>query len=269
MDRMPPLPVQRAAASASERFGAHLEGVDPDALAAQRALVAALCAGVRASGRAVAEPIETHISFVLLVGDEAFKIKKAVDLGFVDFRSLARRRFFCDEELRLNLRLASVLYLDVVPVTGDAAAPRLGGEGEAIEWAVRMRAFAQRDQWDRMARDGRLEPAHVDALARTVARFHLALPAPEGGSPHGDPSNVGRHAQDNFDALDALLAGAPERALLARLGAGHAREWPRVAELVAARNRDGFVRECHGDLHLGNVAQFDGAPEYPAACRSP
>ncbi|MFO1196109.1 MAG: AAA family ATPase [Burkholderiaceae bacterium] len=257
---MPPLPVQRAAASASERFGTHLAGGDTDALAAQRALVAALCAGARASGLSVAEPIETHISFVLLVGDDAFKIKKAVDLGFVDFRALARRRFFCEEELRLNRRLASALYLDVVPVTGDAASPRLGGDGEAIEWAVRMRAFAQRDQWDRMARDGRLEPAHVDALARIVARFHLALPAPRGGSVHGDPANVGRLAQDNLDALDALLAGAPERALLARLRDGHAREWPRVAARAAARNRDGFVRECHGDLHLGNVAQFDGVP---------
>ncbi len=83
------------------------------------------------------EVIETHISWVILTGDYAYKIKKAVDLGFLDFATLARREHFCREEVRLNRRLAPDWYLDVVPITGEVDSPRIGGSGEPIEWAVR------------------------------------------------------------------------------------------------------------------------------------
>jgi len=106
--------------------------------------------------------VETHISFVLLDGTFAYKIKKAVDLDFLDFTTLPARRFFCDEELRLNRRLAPSLYLDVVAITGTPDAPVVGGEGTAIEYAVKMRQFDQDGLLSRVLARGELTPARVD-----------------------------------------------------------------------------------------------------------
>src|SRR5262245_3646456 len=116
--------------------------------------------------------IETHISFVLLTGTFAYKIKKAVGLEFLDFRTLAARKRYCDEELRLNRRLAPDLYVDVVAITGGIDAPVFGGDGPAIEYAVRMREFA-RDALacDALAR-GELTAEAIDALATQIAAFH-------------------------------------------------------------------------------------------------
>ncbi len=113
--------------------------------------------------------LETHISWVLLTGDYAYKIKKPVDLGFLDFSTLDKRRFYCEEELRLNRRLAADAYLDVVAITGTPDQPVLGGQGDAIEYAVKMVQFAQDAQLDRVLRRGELEPPQLDALARLVA----------------------------------------------------------------------------------------------------
>ena len=105
------------------------------------------------------EVLETHISWVLLAGDYAYKVKKPVNLGFLDFSTLEARRFYCDEELRLNRRTAPRLYLEVVPITGSESAPQLGGTGEAIEYAVKMHRFPQEALLSRMAQDGALGEA--------------------------------------------------------------------------------------------------------------
>ena len=118
------------------------------------------------------EVVETHISWVLLTGPYAYKIKKPVDLGFLDFSTLEKRRFFCGEELRLNRRLAPDLYLDVVAITGSAESPRLGGAGPAIEYAVKMKQFPREGELDRVLARGELGAGHIDALAREIAAFH-------------------------------------------------------------------------------------------------
>ena len=125
--------------------------------------------------------LETHISWVILTGDYAYKIKKPVDLGFLDFSTLDKRRFYCEEELRLNRRLAPDAYLDVVPITGTLEQPVLGGQGDAIEYAVRMVQFAQDAQLDRVLRRGELEPQQLDTLARLVADFHKTIAVADKG----------------------------------------------------------------------------------------
>ncbi|MCU0814875.1 MAG: hypothetical protein MUC32_11535, partial [Burkholderiaceae bacterium] len=115
------------------------------------------------------ETIETHLSTLVLAGAWALKLKKPVALDFVDFSTLERRRHFCLEELRLNRRTAAAWYVDVLPVTGTPDAPRLGGAGEPLEWALRMRRFDQTLLLDRLAAAGALGAAQVDALAQTVA----------------------------------------------------------------------------------------------------
>ena len=123
------------------------------------------------------EHIETHISDVLLTGQHAYKLKKPLALGFLDFSTLAKRHFFCCEELRLNRRLAPELYEDVVAITGTPAHPSVGGPGEPIEYALRMRQFDQSGLLERVLARGELTAAHVDQIAASVAAFHAALPA--------------------------------------------------------------------------------------------
>ena len=117
--------------------------------------------------------VETHISWVILTGQFAYKIKKPVDLGFVDFSSLEKRRFYCEEEVRLNRRLAPDIYLEVVPITRSPGnSPLMNRKGNAIEYAVKMMQFPWEAQLDRILDRNELKPFHLDAFAQIIAIFH-------------------------------------------------------------------------------------------------
>ena len=228
-------------------------------LAEQQRLVAALRASLRAQPPGLEVGlIETHISFVLLAGPWAFKIKKAVNLGFLDFTTLAQRRFYCDEELRLNRRIAPSLYLEVLPVTGSVAQPVLGGAGPPLDWALKMRAFAQDGLWDRLATRGALQPAHIDALAQALLALHRDADVAGPDALFGQPAEVRAPVLDSLQALAALCRTPAEREQLAALAAWEATAFAALHGVLAQRGAGGFVRECHGDLHLGNVTQHDG-----------
>ena len=204
--------------------------------------------------------IETHISWVFLAGDYAYKIKKPVDLGFLDFSTLEKRRFYCEEELRLNRRTAAELYLAVVPIVESPGGPRVGGTGKAIEYALKMRRFPQEALADSLARRRELRTAQADAIAAAIAAFHATIPAAAPDADYGSPERVAAPALANFEQLGKLVADPAESARLAELRAWTVGESARLREVFAARKRGGFVRECHGDLHLGNVAFLDGRP---------
>ncbi|MFT3954197.1 MAG: AAA family ATPase [Piscinibacter sp.] len=197
--------------------------------------------------------VETHISSLLLAGGFAYKLRKPLRLPFLDFSRAAQRRRDCDEELRLNRRTAPALYLDVRPVLGSVAAPRIGAPGAAdgaIDWLLRMHRFDDEDLLDRLASRGALSAAQVDALALTVADFHEALPASPAA--WGDPAAVRAWALANFEAL-----GTDAPAALHDWSEG---EFARVEARLARRRAQGRVREGHGDLHLGNIVMLDGVP---------
>jgi aminoglycoside phosphotransferase family enzyme/gluconate kinase len=206
------------------------------------------------------ERLETHISWVLLAGAYAYKIKKPVDLGFLDFSTLDARKRCCEEELRLNRRTAPGLYLAVVAITGSDADPALDGEGAAIEYAVKMRRFDQAGLLDRVAKRGELTPALVDRIAHGVADFHarIAVASPDGA--FGRPDRVIAPPLANFEHVERLIGESSDVPQLERLRAWTEREGKRLAPAFAERNSGGFVRECHGDLHLGNIALVDGVP---------
>ncbi len=206
------------------------------------------------------ELLQTHISCVLLAGDYAYKIKKPVNLGFLDFSTLAARRHYCEEELRINRRTAPALYLEVLAISGSESAPILGGDGPAIEYALKMRRFAQDALLDGMARRGALAPRHVDALARSIAAFHerAERAGPQRG--YGSSAQVLAPALQNFEQMRALVRAQADLALLARQREWSVHEHTVLASLFDARKREGWVRECHGDLHLGNIALLDGGP---------
>ena len=224
-------------------------------LTEQETLVFALQQALRSSGDPV-QLFETHISWVLVAGAHAYKIKKAVQFDYLDFSSLAARRHFCLEEVRLNRRLARALYLGVVPVTGTPAQPYLGGAGEPIDYAVKMLSFPQQALWSaRVARQA-LAPAEADALALRLARFHLSAPRSAADSPRGAIELLGQVQIENMAALGAL-AGERRQAGLARLRARQDAVLYELGSEFGARKAAGFVRECHGDLHCGNILTLD------------
>lgn len=206
------------------------------------------------------ELLQTHISCVLLAGDYAYKIKKPVNLGFLDFSTLAARRRYCEEELRLNRRTAPALYLEVMAISGSTAAPLLGGDGPAFEYALKMRRFAQDALLDSMARRGALLPTHIDALAGGLAAFHAQIARAGDADAFGSPQHILAPALQNFEQMLPLAGASGDVALLARLRDWSAHEHAALVPVFEARKRAGAVRECHGDLHLGNIALLDGVP---------
>lgn len=206
------------------------------------------------------EVIETHISSVLLAGEYAYKLKKPVNLGFLDFTTLEARRRCCEDELRLNRRTAPGLYLEVTSISGTLGRPVVGGAGPAIDYAVRMRQFAPQDTLDCVLRRGALDAACIDALAATVAQFHGTIGGTAPASDYGAPATVRAAAIDNFEHIARLAPSAPAGASLEGLRSWTENEFARTRLMLAQRRADGFVRECHGDLHLGNVAMVDARP---------
>ncbi|MDH5469048.1 MAG: AAA family ATPase [Gammaproteobacteria bacterium] len=204
--------------------------------------------------------VETHISWVILTGDYAYKIKKPVDLGFLDFSTLDKRRFYCEEELRLNRRLAPDAYLDVLPITGTPEQPVLGGQGDAIEYAVRMVQFDQDAQLDRVLRRGELEPRQLDAIARLVAGFHKTIAVAGKDSDYGEPATVCHAVEENFQQIHKCLPPGESATQLEHLQAWSAMACDRLDTVFSRRKAGGFVRECHGDMHLRNLAWVDGRP---------
>lgn len=194
------------------------------------------------------ELIETHISYVLLAGDFAYKIKKPVSLPFVDCSTLEARRRCCEDELRLNRRLAAALYLDVVPIGGTPQAPVVGMD-PAIEYAVKMVRFPSSELLDELIRHDQLSASMFRDLAERIAEFHAGLVPTTGSAPE-------ETARRNVESFLPVIA-ASERDRLESIG-----EWLRaqcleLAQDLRQRERAGHIRECHGDLHLGNLVRIE------------
>lgn len=194
--------------------------------------------------------VETHISWVLLTGDYAYKIKRPVRYSFIDLRDPQRRRELCHEELRLNRRFAAPLYLEVCPVVRRDGAVRMGGEGEVLEHAVRMRQFTPAEQLDRLIAAGGIAPQALRDFGETIADIHASLP--RASEPRR--SAIADNLQQAIDAESERPGTARIAALAPRL----LQELEAVKPWLTMRIATGHVRECHGDLHCGNVTRWEG-----------
>jgi len=202
--------------------------------------------------------IETHISWVVLTGDYVYKLKKPVNFGFLDFSTLEKRHFFCAEELRLNRCFAPDLYLDVVTISGSVEAPVPGGSGAPLEYAVRMRQFPQSGLLSTMAQRRELRPAHIDEIADLVAAIHARVEVAAADTGYGLPDDVHRWVMENFAHIRPALEHETQRAQAQRLAAWCQQAFERLRPVLEARRVTGFVRQCHGDLHLGNLTLVAG-----------
>jgi aminoglycoside phosphotransferase family enzyme/predicted kinase len=209
-------------------------------------------------GGAPVECVETHASVVFLAGGRALKLKRAVQYDYLDFSTAARRRTMCEAELRLNQRTAPALYRGVVAVTRERGGSlALGGTGVPVDWVIDMRRFDQDGLFDRLAARGALDPGLMRPLAAAIAELHRASePCPDQGGRHGMAwvvdGNAAGFAEEGAGVLDTGTASrvtGESRALIARHGTQ-----------LDARRDTGFVRRCHGDLHLRNIVLIDGRP---------
>ncbi|WP_051459740.1 AAA family ATPase [Methylomicrobium lacus] len=202
--------------------------------------------------------IETHISWVLLTGDFAYKIKKPVNFGFLDFSTLELRRQYCHEELRLNRRLAEDWYLGVVAITGSLEQPRIEGTGEAIEYAVKMRQFPTGLTLKDRVKSGQVDRAEIDQITDLLADFHAHIAKAEADSPYGGSPCIRHWFEENFAHLRLRLKDERQREQIRTIEDWGQAEWQLKAGLMEDRKGAGCVRECHGDMHLGNMTSIDG-----------
>ncbi|MCK8516834.1 AAA family ATPase [Methylonatrum kenyense] len=216
-----------------------------------RRLVDGLAAQLAAEHPSV-DRIETHISSLLLANGLVFKLKKPLDLGFLDFTGLDRRRIACEDELRLNRRLAPSIYQAVVRLTGQLEAPQLDGTGKVLDYAVRMSRFSQQQRLDRVLPRGELAPEHLEQLAETIAAFHNEAASAELPDWLADPEPLIEPLLANLQQLEGLGAKVPESVTSYLLGT-----IPALRQRLRRRLAAGLVREGHGDLHLENIALID------------
>ena len=206
------------------------------------------------------ELLQTHISWVLLAGDFAYKIKKPIKLPFLDFSTLALRKRYCEDELRLNRRHAPDIYLDVVAICDTPQGPRFDvADGTPVEYAVKMRRFDEAGRLDHLCARGVLTAAHVSDLAGAVADFHAEAAVASANSHFGAPQQVLAPMLDNFhDLAELMVPDADMRRRLQALRSWTEQQFELLTPVLQARKAGGMVRECHGDLHLANMVLIDG-----------
>lgn len=208
--------------------------------------------------------IETHISWVFLTGEYAYKIKKPVDLGFLDFSTLEARKFFCEEELRLNRRTSAEFYLDVVPI-GIADGLPVIGRLPAVEYAVRMRQFAPDARLDRRLAAGQVSAADLQQLASRLADFYTRVPVAAGKATSKAAERASTPALNNFEHIHGEHISRESRLRIEAVETWTRAQAVALEPVFQQRAAGGFVRECHGDLHLANLFAWQGRI-YPYDC---
>ncbi|MDX8395111.1 MAG: AAA family ATPase [Mariprofundaceae bacterium] len=203
------------------------------------------------------ECIQTHISWVFLTGDYVYKIKKPVNLGFLDFSTLEQRQHACHEELRLNQRLTKNIYLDVLPISQHHNQFTLGKQGEIIDYCLKMRQFNQHDIFDQHLTSNTFNPIWMDQLAYTMATFHSSTPPSPANTSFGQPSDLWQHIETSIN----IAKTHPEIDLdLEQLHHNSHKTYHASLNPLKQRQQQGKIKDCHGDLHLKNIALINGTP---------
>jgi aminoglycoside phosphotransferase family enzyme/predicted kinase len=209
-------------------------------------------------GMAPVERIDTHSAIVFLAGERVYKLKRAVEFDYLDFSTAERRRAMCDAEVRLNRRTAPDVYRGVVPITRKAGgALALAGSGPPIDWVVEMNRFPQEALFDRLAAAGRLDLELMPSLAAAIAELHrIAEPRTD----HGGKPGMAWVIEGNAVGFADYGANVLDPLACRRLTDASRAELDHRGSLLDERRASGFVRQCHGDLHLRNIVLLDGRP---------
>ena len=204
--------------------------------------------------------LETHISWIVLTGEWAYKLKKPVNLGFVDFTTLELRHVACEAELRLNRRTAPTMYESMIPLRHSDDGFHFGEAGTIVEYAVRMHQFPEDAVLDKCLERHELTRDVLDVLAREIADLHLQAAVAVEATSYGSTTLMKQTVQACTDAVEARDLPPRLRDEVAFLKTWTEAEWQRLCPTLQNRKREGCVRECHGDLHLGNLVIYEGKP---------
>jgi uncharacterized protein len=208
----------------------------------------------------VNEPIElmqTHASYILLTGDFAYKLKKPVNFGFLDYSTVERRQQFCEAEIILNQRGAKELYLEVLPISEASGQYALGDDGEIVDYTVKMVQFPQENLLSNMFEMGTISVADIETIGRVVAQFHQAATTSDYISNFGQVSKIKQSIDENYEQTKRYIDRAQTQSQYDETKAYTDRFFSQRPELFTARREGGFIRECHGDLHLRNICRWE------------
>jgi aminoglycoside phosphotransferase family enzyme len=202
------------------------------------------------------ELIQTHISFVFLTRNFVYKVKKAVDLGFLDFTTLEKRRFFCEKELELNRRLCEGMYLEVVPINRSNVI-KIKGEGKPIEYAVKMKRIPQEKMMNRLLEENKVDDELIDRIAKIIAEFHSKAETNKRISEFGSLEVIETNWKENFDQtlefVDKTISKKYFKFICERIGDFMKKN----TSFFEKRMTEDRVRDCHGDIHSGNIFVTD------------
>ncbi len=204
------------------------------------------------------ELVQTQMSFLFLTGDYVYKIKKPVDLGYLDYTTLEKRRFFCQQEIELNRRLCPEIYLEVVPIVSSQGQIRLGGEGQAIEYAVKMKQLPEERMMDRLLPQDKVKEEMVVRVAEKLAAFHdKAKTSPEINT-YGKLDAIIVNTEENFIQTEKYVDISIPSLKYHNIKAYNNDFIKTNAPLFNKRIKDGRIRDCHGDLHAAHVCLSNG-----------
>lgn len=206
------------------------------------------------------EVIETHLSWVILTGLYAYKIKKPLNLGFQDFTTLAKRKQYCELEIAYNKKLAAGMYIDVVEIYGSPSAPSFTEQGAVQEYAVKMLEFPQQNLLDTLALQKKLSVNMIDNIAEQLAAFHQQASVCQAELPYGNPEQIMQPILENFQALQNLTVAKPYLSKIEDIAIWAKAQFVELSPLMTARKTEGYIRACHGDLHLRNIVLQDNMP---------
>ncbi|MFW6358079.1 MAG: AAA family ATPase [Chroococcales cyanobacterium] len=199
------------------------------------------------------ELMQTHVSYVLLTGDYVYKVKKPVNFGFLDYSTLDKRLHFCQEEIRMNREAAPEIYLEVVPITQEGDKVVLGGEGNPIEYALKMRQFPQEALLSERYKAGNLTETQMEELGRIVADFHAKTATNDYIRSFGDVAKVREAFDENYQQTEKYIGGPQTQEQFNETKQFTDTFFEQREALFRQRQEQNKIRECHGDLHLRNM----------------
>jgi aminoglycoside phosphotransferase family enzyme len=202
------------------------------------------------------ELVQTHISFVFLTRNFVYKVKKAVNFGFLDFTTLEKRRFFCEKELELNRRLCRDMYLEVVPINKSYVI-KIKGEGETVEYAVKMKRMPQEKMLSRLLEENKVDDKLVDNIAKTIAEFHAKAETNSRISEFGSLTIIEINWKENFEQTEEYIGKTIPAEVFKQIRERLNAFMKRNARLFEKRIAEDRIRDCHGDIHSDNIFVAD------------
>jgi len=203
------------------------------------------------------EVLQTHISYVALTGGFAYKVKKPVNFGFLDFSTLEKRKFFCEEEKRLNKRLCPEIYLDVLPITQMNNEFQLDGKGEVVEYVLKMKEFPQEKIMTNLLKQGKIDEETIDHLCTILVDFYNSQKPSGEITKYGEPKAVKQNIDENFDQTKSVIDITIPKNIYWYIKEANTKFFERKKELLGHRMKEGRIKDCHGDLHSGNIVVAD------------